>query len=612
MGLKPTRARWFEVLVTREHLSRVVETLAATGIVQFEPHESAEQPLGLENLRAKLAEFDGMARRYTPHWPEQARAPLVPGIPLQVLDFTLERLRRWVGEADPVIARLETLEHEQLNLQLLCELYTTSGERLPGASVMARTGQVLRSGVFVAPADARLPPLPGRAICQRFRGPENDFFVALCPESDAALLESALEAVKARRLELPDWLEGPSTSSVAKIQTRSAELGAALSETRDALNRLHAAYDLAAALGEFRRLRWYLENVPSVPHTRVFALVRGWTSDQSDVLLAEALRTCGVHTLIDFPRPPEDSDAPLILENRSWVKPFELFARLLGTPAHDEADPSVPLALITPLLFGFMFADVGQGMLLTAGGILLRRRLPALRLLIPGGVAAMFFGLVFGSVFGREDLIAPLWMHPLDDPVMLLLVSLVAGAAILTLGLLLTGIAAHWGDQLGRWLSTDAALLLIYVGLLGLAIDVKFGWLAVTGVLWHLVGSAAAASEKRVRATFIAAGHLLERVVQLGVNTISFARVGAFALAHAGLSSAIHGLTMAAESAVAVVLITMAGNAFAVLVEGLVIGIQTTRLVLFEFFVRFFRAEGRAFRPLSPPPALGSNALEGT
>jgi V/A-type H+-transporting ATPase subunit I len=40
------------------------------------------------------------------------------------------------------------------------------------------------------------------------------------------------------------------------------------------------------------------------------------------------------------------------------------------------------------------------------------------------------------------------------------------------------------------------------------------------------------------------------------------------------------------------------GNALIIAIEGLVVGIQTTRLVLFEFFIRFLRGSGRAFRPL--------------
>jgi V/A-type H+-transporting ATPase subunit I len=88
---------------------------------------------------------------------------------------------------------------------------------------------------------------------------------------------------------------------------------------------------------------------------------------------------------------------------------------------------------------------------------------------------------------------------------------------------------------------------------------------------------------------------------------VSFVRVGAFALAHAGLSMAVVGLSDAAASMVFTVLILLLGNVLIIALEGLVVAVQTTRLVLFEFFIRFLHAEGRPFRPLaplitSPPP----------
>jgi V/A-type H+-transporting ATPase subunit I len=104
-----------------------------------------------------------------------------------------------------------------------------------------------------------------------------------------------------------------------------------------------------------------------------------------------------------------------------------------------------------------------------------------------------------------------------------------------------------------------------------------------------------------------AAVEFLESMLQLVVNTISFVRVGAFALAHAGLSMAVVGLADAAGPVFFAGIILLLGNVLIIALEGLVVSIQTTRLVLFEFFIRFLHAEGRPFRPLaplitSPPP----------
>jgi len=94
------------------------------------------------------------------------------------------------------------------------------------------------------------------------------------------------------------------------------------------------------------------------------------------------------------------------------------------------------------------------------------------------------------------------------------------------------------------------------------------------------------------------------------VNTVSFARVGAFALAHAGLSVAVAEIAEAAGGTGYWIVLTL-GNGLILLLEGLIVGIQTTRLLLFEFFIRFLEGTGRGFNPLRPPaPAMPSSKGE--
>jgi V/A-type H+-transporting ATPase subunit I len=271
-------------------------------------------------------------------------------------------------------------------------------------------------------------------------------------------------------------------------------------------------------------------------------------------------------------------------------------------PGAGGADPSVLLALAVPLMFGYMFGDVGQGLVLAVVGWSLRHRLPLLRLLVPGGLAAAAFGVVFGSVFCVEGLVPPLWLHPIEHPLPVLLVPIVGGAGLLALGLLLGGLEAWWETRLDRWLREDAPLVATYAGLL-LGFAWRPGWwIAAAGVAWALV--AALIERTTAKSALAALGELAERTVQILINTLSFARVGAFALAHAGLASAVVALSQASDNALVAALVLALGNALILVVEGLVVSIQTTRLVLFEFFTRFFRAEGREFRPLAAPPVM--------
>jgi V/A-type H+-transporting ATPase subunit I len=293
---------------------------------------------------------------------------------------------------------------------------------------------------------------------------------------------------------------------------------------------------------------------------------------------------------------------PQVLDNPRWLRPFELFARLLGIPAAAEADPTPVLAVVAPLLFGYMFGDVGQGFVLVLLGVLLQRRFEAARLAIAGGVSAMVFGLLFGSVFSVEGVIPALWLHPLHDPMTVLAVPLGFGVLLLSLGQLLAGLGALWRGELRRWLAMDLGFLVFYLGAIALLAGQRGGPAVALGLLWYGVG--AFLVHRRLLGTLAAAGHLLESGLQILVNTLSFARVGAFALAHAALSDAIVTMARVPDSAVAGLLILVVGNALVICLEGLVVSIQTTRLVLFEFFNRFLRGGGRAFKPLPAPPVL--------
>jgi V/A-type H+-transporting ATPase subunit I len=217
-----------------------------------------------------------------------------------------------------------------------------------------------------------------------------------------------------------------------------------------------------------------------------------------------------------------------------------------------------------------------------------------------GGLSAAAFGLLFGSVFGLHGLLPALWLHPLDRPLSVLLAPLAGGALLLTLGLGLDALAAWWRGEMRRWLLTDAALIVVYLGLLAAFVDPLGLGVAAAGACHFCIGHAWHA--RRWTAAFGALGELVEKTLQIMINTLSFARVGAFALAHAGLSSAIVALMDAADSLPAKALVLVVGNAVVIVLEAMVVSIQTTRLVLFEFFTRFMQGRGRAFRPLPAPP----------
>jgi V/A-type H+-transporting ATPase subunit I len=207
---------------------------------------------------------------------------------------------------------------------------------------------------------------------------------------------------------------------------------------------------------------------------------------------------------------------------------------------------------------------------------------------------------LFGSVFGLHR-IEPIWLAPLDDPLTILLVPLAGGAALLMVGLILNAIEAYWRGAFKHWLATDLGFLVAYAGSLASTVNRRGVIVAAAGALWFCLGRALTAG--RFVAVLTAVAELAERMVQILINTLSFARVGAFALAHAGLSSAIVALMHVSENVVVQGFVLIVGNIVVLVLEALIVSIQTTRLILFEFFIRFLAAEGRVFRPLPAPPS---------
>jgi V/A-type H+-transporting ATPase subunit I len=600
MTLRPAPANWFELLTSREELSAALDCLAGTGSVQLQSYSRSEQRLALPDLRTTLAEYETLARRYGHFWPRATA--LRPGPEHALLEApreALERVRAWARAADPLIEELEHLAQSAEDYALLAQLQERSGEALARLDEVARAGPVLAGRAYLLTDGGPPQALPQNVLLQRVPFDERLFVLAVGPVDEITTLDQALAARKARTIALPDDLPADPAALRRHLEAQGAAIAGREQAARSALDALHEQHDLAAALGELALAAWLVTHVPELPVTEHFAWITGWCADPDDARLRAALDARNLHYLLRFTPAPEDSVPPSVLRNPAWVRPFEVFGRLMGVPGTREADPSIVLALVAPLMFGFMFGDVAQGLVVAVAGFLLRDRLPALRLLMPGGLVAVAFGLAFGSVFAREDVIPALWLHPLGEPLTVLGLALGFGVTVILVGLLLNALQARWRGELGHWFATDAGIVVAYLGAVGTALDARLLWALPAGLAWSLAGSALLAPADRLGALGHAAGETIERVLQLGVNTVSFVRVGAFALAHAGLSTAVVGIAEAAGGAYWPVLVI--GNVAIIALEGLVVGIQTTRLILFEFFIRFLTAQGRPFEPLLPP-----------
>ncbi len=600
MSLRPASANWFELLVMRDDLAAAMKVLASSRRVELQSHGEGRAPMLMPECRELLEEFDELERLYRHHWPPPAphehdeRAE-----PYNMLQRALDRLRRWAADAKDVVERLEQLTERSNDQDLLLEMLRDA-ESLPDLAQFSRAGPMLDSGLFLLGSADWPTSTPGTVITQRVVIPAHRFLMAVGLPDEMSELEHQLHAQRARRLALPKDLPPKAADAETAMRNQSFETRRQIEDTTQALLNLHERYDIADALADALFVRWYVNSVPELSATENFAWISGWTSVEHEDELQEMLAEAGVKGLLQLTQAPIGYEAPLLLKNPRWMRPFEMFTEMLGVPAAGEADPTRIIAIATPLMFGYMFGDVVHGAVLLLAGFMLRRRYPVLRLLIYGGAMSIVFGFAFGSVFALESIIEPLWVHPIEEPVLMLLVPMAGGAVLLLIGMLLDALQSYWQRKGRYWWETGAGLMLCYIALLGSIREPRLLWLALIGALWFVAGHALVSPGRRLRAAATAAAEFVESALQLIVNTVSFVRVGAFALAHAGLSMAVVGLSAAADSMVLTVIVLVLGNALIIALEGLVVSIQTTRLVLFEFFIRFLHAEGRPFRPLAP------------
>lgn len=325
---------------------------------------------------------------------------------------------------------------------------------------------------------------------------------------------------------------------------------------------------------------------------------------------------------------------PVRLKNPKPFKPFEFFVEMFGLPAYNEVDPTIFVGLTYVLLFGIMFGDVGQGLVVSLVGWIMWNKMHMRlgRILIPCGISSAFFGLVYGSVFGFEHALNPLYLalfglheKPVEvmEPAttsMIIYGAVGIGLLLVVTAMLINIYSSIKKKQYGHALFSPSGLtgLVFYCSvILGFGGSAIFGWNIITTpfVLCCIALPLLLLFFREILADIVD-GHkhwkpeswsefimqnffeMIEVLLSYATNTMSFLRVGAFVLVHAGMMMVVFTL---AEmfTGIGYVVILIFGNIFVMVLEGLLVGIQVLRLEFYEMFSRFFDGTGRPFHPVS-------------
>ena len=354
---------------------------------------------------------------------------------------------------------------------------------------------------------------------------------------------------------------------------------------------------------------------------------------------------------------------PTLITNKKYTRNFQVITETQGLPRYGEVDPTPIIAFVWPTFYGLMFADLGHGLLLFGLGMLFRYRGNGrLRvwgtLIAASGLAAAIGGLGTGEMFGFHfDEIAILEpvAHALpfvgllsvseltfDQVLKILEVSVAIGVIHLLMAFFLR-LRATWkqGNKLMVYTHDIPAIIqyLAVVSLILAAIGAQYDiigmflswdhnepvpWLTVLFGDWVTVNLVAKAMPPVIIACIavaiiggmkeqkhaIAQGRepeggglvgivvetMMVRTIEMLANTISYSRLGIMLLVHSALLvTVINSYEQSGSLA-----ILIGGNIGIMMIEGLIVYIQTIRLHLYEWFPKWYKSDGVQFKKLVP------------
>ena len=366
-------------------------------------------------------------------------------------------------------------------------------------------------------------------------------------------------------------------------------------------------------------------------HYKSSFIITGWIpADCEKEFTKELLTIESVGYGINDAKKVLDLSPPIKLKNNLLTKPFEFYTEMYGLPAYNEIDPTTFIAITYTLLFGVMFADVGHGiMLLLTALFMCKKKMSLGPLLIPCSISSTIFGFVFGSVFGFEHLLDPMFRFlgfkekPIEvmEPKItnILIYSAIGlGIVLVIISMMLNIYSSVKQSKLGNALFGVNGLygMIFYTSLVaGLAYNILLGKNIMNTVyvlllivlpiilvfLREPLGKLVEGKEdwKPEKISEFIVDNLFEMLeVALGyvTNTMSFLRVGAFILVHAGMMQVVFVLAETVGGA-GYVIILILGNILVMALEALLVGIQVLRLEFYEMFNRFYVGDGRAYSP---------------
>ncbi len=446
-------------------------------------------------------------------------------------------------------------------------------------------------------------------------------------------VDAIMKGLLFERYELPQDISGTPEEALAEMQIKLTEKKAALAELEKQESEIYQTE--SEQLGRMYRFAKYQSEVWKLRGQCIvtqdkFSLMGYVPVSEKENFKKHIDKVPDLSVTYEAPWVDSKVQPPVRLKNGWFTKPFSMFVEMYGLPNYNGYNPTAFVAITYTLIFGIMFGDLGQGILLALIGLFLHKKknfeLGAIMARI--GVSSAVFGALYGSVFGFEEALDPLWektgipflpLKAMENTNVIIFGAVGIGAALVIIsilvniivklrrhnyeeavfgnngiaglvffsGLLLVVLGIVTGKQL---VSKPVTIILLVVPLLMMFFREPLGhWMAHKHYEMPGIGD------------FIASNFFecFEFLLGYATNTLSFIRIGGFVFSHAGLMSVVMLLSEMIGKDHKSIITIIIGNLFVMCLEGLIVGIQVLRLEFYEIFSRCYEGDGKPFTPIA-------------
>ena len=462
------------------------------------------------------------------------------------------------------------------------------------------------------------------------------YLAVLCLKEDMPSVEDALRSAGFARPS-QTWDTVPAVQK-EKLEQQIADCQDKISEIKKDIEGLSKQREKLKIAADYYRVRAdkyaVLGDLPQSERTFV---ISGYIPKCEAPHVADYL-AARYDCMVDVEELKEDEEAPVILKNNPFSMNMEGIVESYGLPHKGELDPTTIMSFFYIFFFGMMLSDAAYGAIVSIVCGILVWKFPrmsdsmkkSLKLFFYCGLSTLVWGILFGGYFGNiVDIVSEkffgtavtvpaLWFIPLNDPMKLLVFSLLFGVIHLFVGLGIKGYLCLRDGKAMDFFCDVVLWFLLLVGLIFMLLpsdifasiaqtNIVFpGWLNTAAKVLAVIGASGivlmSGRENKNPALRIALGaYDLYKITGWLSDALSYSRLLALGLATGVIASVINQMgSMLPNNVVGVIffiVIFIVGHALNLAINLLGAYVHTNRLQFVEFFGKFYEGGGRPFAP---------------